>query len=157
MAFDVAKAYNEKKKKKDEKESNSSSTPFDVAERYKKYKYYETLDTSSVNDDYINTFITDTNNFFSGAEDTYKSIGWGNASSVYDSTNSTWQELQKRKDLVGAWLYKNKSRLTEDSYKALNDTLNSIDSGATSLLEGLGSAKDFYSQFDSEDAYNSYI
>ena len=157
MAFDVAKAYNEKRKKEEEKKnSTSSSTPFDVAEAYKQRKYYDSLDVSGVNDEYINTFISDTNNFFKSAEETYKGIEWNNASSIYDSTNTTWQDLKKRKDVLDAWLYKNKSNLTEEGYKSLSESLNSIDSGVTSLLGDLESKKNFYGQFETEDSYKQW-
>lgn len=158
-AFDVRKAYEEKRKKEEEEKkgtTSSSSASFDVAKRYEQYKYYDSLDTSGVNDEYINTFISDANNFFGGAEKTYNGMNWGNASSVYDSTNNTWQELKKRKDVLDAWLYQNKSRLTEDSYKNLSETLSSIDSSASSILGGFENAKNFYGQFETEDSYNQW-
>lgn len=117
---------------------------------------YRTIDTSGVNEDYINSFISDANNFFKGAEETYNSVGWGNASSVYDSTNSAWKEIQNRGTTIKAWLYKNKSRLNEDSYKSLTDTLSSIDSNANWVIEDFENASKFYSSFETEDAYNDW-
>ena len=146
--------YNQRKKEEEDKKTSSSSGG--VAQSYADYKYYSTFDISGVNDDYINTFISDANKFFKGTEDTYKGIGWGNASSVYDSTNSTWQDLKKRQDTIKAWLYKNKSKLTEDSYKNLYEALNNIDSSASSVLKGFEGAKNFYGQWATEDDFNQW-
>ena len=129
---------------KDDEKEKKKITGADLLEGANKISKYRITDTSSVNDDYINTFVSDANSFFKGAEETYKGIGWSNASSVYDSTNSTWQDIKTRADTINAWLYKNKSRLSEDSYKSLSETLNSIESNATSVLGGFESAKNFY-------------
>lgn len=153
-AFDVAKAYNERKKK-EEKNSNSTK-PFDVAEAYKQRKYYESLDTSGVNNEYVNSFISDSNNFFGGVEKTYNSIGWDNASSVYDSTNNTIKELKTRGDTINAWLYKNKDRLDEDTYNNLSKSLSDIYSGYDSVVGSFDNTKQFYSQFETKDDYNQW-
>ena len=152
----VMDRYNERKKKREEEKKSNSLSTGGVAERYALKKYYSTFDTSSVNDEYINTFISDVNNFFKGTEETYNSIGWGNASSVYDSTNKTWQGLKTRQDTINAWLYKNRNNLTEESYKSLSDTMSSIDSGASSILGGFADAKKFYGQWETEDSYNKW-
>ena len=142
--------------REDEKDKDKKITGADLLDGANKIYQYRNTNTDSVNDEYINTFISDVNSFFKGTEDTYKGIGWGNASSVYDSTNSTWQGLKTRQDTIRAWLYKNKSRLTEDSYKSLSETLDSIDSGASSILSGFEGMKNFYGQFETEDSYNKW-
>ena len=101
----VLDRYNEKKKKKDE-ESKSKTTSGGVAERYERNQYYQTLDTDSVDEKYINTFISDANSFFSGVND--KSIAYGAA-------KSTLGDLSTRYDNIQGWLYKNKSKLNEEA------------------------------------------
>ena len=148
--------YNESKKKKEEEKEKSSSSSYGTAERYNLNKYYSNFDISGVNNEYINSFITDSNNFFKGVEDTYKGIGWGNASSVYDSTNNTINELRARGDTINAWLYKNKDRLKPEDYDSLSKTINDVYSGYDSVIGGFDNAKQFYGQFNTEDDYNSW-
>ena len=128
-------------KRKKEKQSNSVvSSASGGMDRYNKNQYYRSLDTSGVNDDYINTFASDANSFFSG-------VGDGNVS--YTDATSILSDLNTRYDIVNAWLYQNKSKLSGDSYKGFSESLNAFKSG-------LDSVKGFYSKFESEEDYNNY-
>ena len=133
----VMDRYNEKKKKDQEKTGGNSASG-GVAERYERNQYYQTLDTDSVNDKYINTFVSDTNNFFGG-------VNKGSVS--YSDAVSTIGDLGTRLDTIEGWLYKNRNSLGEKTYNALSSNFNEIKGS-------IGGIKEFYSQFDSEDAYN---
>ena len=155
----VRDRYNEKKKK--ETQSNTSPSPAStssgVAERYKLKKYYQTLDIDSVNQDYIDSFVSDTNNFFKSSEETYNGIDWYNASSVYDSTSNTLKDLKTRGDTIKAWLDKNKDRIKEEDYNNLYTTLNGINGSFDTVIGGFQQVKDFYSSFKNEDKYKDYL
>ena len=128
-------------KRKKEKQSNSVvSSNSGGMDRYYKKQYYNSLDTSGVNSDYINTFVSDTNNFLSGA---------GNFSLDYDGAKSSLSDLNSRYDTIQAYLYKNKSDFDDETYGNLTSALGEFRSSFDSI-------NNFYSQFDSADAYNSW-
>ena len=131
----VMDRYNAKKKK--ESEVDNSAFNGGVAERYERNKYYQTLDLDSVNDDYIEAFFSDTNAFFESVN--------GGKSSFTDAT-SRLADLNKRRDTIEGWLYKNKSHLPENSYRSILDTVSSAGETFKNLTK-------HYSRFKSEDDY----
>lgn len=136
----VMDRYSEKKKKEKDV-PGSKTTSGGVMERYEKNKYYQTLDVDSVDDNYINTFISDTNSFFGSVSD---------GSISYNDAHSSMEDLSKRYDTIEGWLSKNKSRLDEESYNSLSSTF----SGLKIDFDGI---KDFYSKWETEDDYNKSV
>ena len=57
-----------------------------------------------IDDDYINTFISDATDFISTAEKDYKGIGWSNASSTYTARDEAYVDIAKRADYISSWL-----------------------------------------------------
>ena len=129
-----------KKDEKDENESGSETTSGGVAERYKKNQYYQTLDIDSVDDNYINTFVSDANNFF---------VGLNENSHEYDSAKSTLEDLSARYDTIQGWLYKNKSRYDPESYRVITSAFDEYQSGLTR-------AKDYFSKWETAEDYTKY-
>ena len=136
----VMDRYNEKKKKKDTEEEKSTKSG--VLDRYEKNKYYQTLDTTGVDENYVNAFISDANTFFKG-------IGGTDSTISFNDARSTVEDLGTRYDTVRAWLYKNKDKLGEKNYASYSDTFNSFGSG-------LDSIKNYYSQWETEEDYNAW-
>lgn len=141
----------ERRKKK--RENNAVVTGEDILNRR---KTYQTTDTSSVDQKYIDSFRSDSNTFLTTAEKDYGGVGWANASSSYDSRNSTWQDLSARADAIGAWLYKNRDSLDSEEYKTLSDELYGFRSSGSSIMDTFKSAVDHYSQWETEDEYNKW-
>ena len=141
---------------KDEKDEKKKITAADILKGAETVRKYELTDTSGVNQTYIDTFFTDANNYLSSAEKDYGSVGWGNASSSYDSRNTTWQDLSTRADTIGAWLYKNKGSINGEYYTTLSSTLDDFRTSGSSALDAFKSARDYYAQWESEDAYNNW-
>lgn len=130
-----------KRQKEKEKQSTPAvSSTSGGMDRYYKKQYYNKLDTSSVNDDYLKTFVSDANSFLSGVSD--YSIG-------FDSVNSSLSDLKRRRDTLAAWLYKNKSNLDEESYNSLSANLADLENNFKTI-------NSFYSQWDSADSYDSW-
>ena len=144
-----------KNKKKDESEG-TTTTKKGVAERYELNKGVD-FDSYEVNQDFINTFMSDASNFLSSAESDYNGIGWSNASSSYDSRYNTWKDLYSRATVARRWLDNNKANLDQDTYNSLIEALDSVSGGMSSVLDTFKSAKDYYSQWETEDAYNSWL
>ena len=142
-----------KKSKENKKKENEAISGEDLINRL---KTYQSADTSSVDQKYIDSFMTDANSFLTTAEKDYGGVGWANASSSYDSRNSTWKELSARADAIGAWLYKNRNSLDSDVYKTLSDSLSEIRGSGSSILNTFKGAVDHYSQWKTEDEYNAW-
>lgn len=128
------------KRQKEKQSTPAVSSTSGGMDRYYKKQYYNTLDTSGVNDDYLKTFVSDANSFLSGVKD--YSIG-------FDSVNSSLSDLKTRRDTLAAWLYKNKSNLDEKSYNSLSANLADLENNFKTI-------NSFYSQWDSADSYDSW-
>jgi hypothetical protein len=124
-----------------------------MAQYYQRQRY-NSIDTSGVDQKYIDTFFDDASAFFTSAEKDYGSVGWGNASSTFDSRNTAWQDLSARADTIGAYLYKNKSYIDKEKYKELSKVLDEYRAGGSSLLDSFRERMDYYSQWATEDEYN---
>ena len=130
----VKERYEEKKKK--EKESSNNETTMGVKERYETRKKY------TVDQDFIDTFVKDANNFFGN-------FGEGKETPSYGTATTTLQDLTSRNNAIKLWLGDNRTRLDEESYTSLSKSLDDITSS-------FGSINSYYSQFDSEEAYNQW-
>ena len=152
----VMDRYNEKKKKKQETSSSGQSSG-GVMQRYEQNKYYNSLDTSGVNDSYISSFLSDSEKFLGSAQDIYSNLGYSNASSAYESISNTWKDLDTRRNTIIGWLYKNRNSLDEETYKSVTKSLDSFNTDAQSIIGSFEKALNEYSQFESEDSYNEYV
>ena len=141
----------EKSKKK--KKENEAVSGEDLINRL---KTYQSTDTTGVDQKYIDSFMKDANTFLTTAEKDYGGLGWANASSSYESRNTSWQDLDTRANAIGAWLFKNGSNLDGEVYKTLSDSLSSIRGSGSSIMDSFKSAVDYYSQWKSEDEYNKW-
>lgn len=151
----VMDRYNERKKKKDENSSRSQSSG-GVMQRYEQKKYYNSLDTSGVNDSYISSFISDSEKFLGSAHDIYSNLGYSNASSSYDTVSNTWKDLDTRRKTIEGWLYKNRNVLSDEKRDSVAKSLYGFATNAESIIKSFEDALNEYSQFESEDAYNEY-
>ena len=111
---------------------------------------------SSVDQNYINTFIRDANDFLGSAEKHYGLLEWGNASALYDAKSTAWNDLDVRSKAIRTWLNQNKSRLDEKTYNEFASMLDDVDRGSISVVSSFRNAKDFYGQFDTLESYNAW-
>ena len=140
----------EKKKEEEEKKTTSTSKPSFS-------EWIENEKVKEVDSEYINSFFTDVDSFFTSAEEEYKGIGWGNASSSYTSRLDTWNALNSRASRIEKWLEKNETSLDLKTFNSLSSTLDDIYKGANSILETFKGQSDYYSKFKTEDEYNQYL
>ena len=130
---------NERKKKQQGSTSKKSSSGGLIAELELRKKY-QSLPVDDVDDKYINSFISDSNRFFGGFND---------GSVSYSGAVSTVGDLGTRLDTIEGWLYQNRNSLDEETYSSLS-------SAVEELKGSIGGIKKYYSQWDSEDSYNSW-
>lgn len=108
-----------------------------IAHQKKRYSEY---DISLVDQNYINSFVSDANTFLNSAND----FGM-----EYDSAQSSISELEKRYNTVKAWMFNNKEGFNKDKYAELNKTFNNFG-------KGLDAFKEYYSSFSSKEEYDYY-
>ena len=147
---------NEKKKKEEEQNSNipSTSNSSNDAPSFSQWLYKKK--SSNVDQNYINAYISDANAFFNTAQSAYDGMGWADASEITYRKIDEWNELDTRAGYISSWLEHNKSRIDEETYKNLYDSLASIQRDGTSVIRGFTNAVGFYSQWSSEGEYNKY-
>ena len=139
------------------KENKTPTTSGGGMNQFYQRKRYNSTDTSAVNDAYIDAFYNDWKNFASSAEKDYGGLGWGNASSSYESRNATWKDLSARADVLEAYYYKNRNNFKDaDGYASTMGGLNDIRSGASDILKAFQAEADYYSNFATEDEFNEW-
>ena len=113
---------------------------------------------STVNGEYINKFLTDFNSYAPQVQSAYENLGWKAATSgtLDDLFGRTGDDLKYRMAMVGSYLASQKDDLDEETYNGLTSQLSSISEFMNQYGGAYSSAKDFYAQFDSEEAYNTW-
>ena len=103
-------------------------TAKDIRDSYELYKRYNDVDTSYVNDAYVNTFLSDANGFLGGKteRDSY----------------SKWKDLTSRADTISGWLYHNRKTLDADIYDRISGAVSTF----TDATKG-------FSSYETEDDY----
>ncbi len=136
-------------------QSNTQKSSYELLkERARKEKFDE--DVKKVDSSYINRFLDAANRFTTTAEDNYNSLGWGNASPLYQTRRDNWNDLDYRSSVIQSWMEANKGNLDADTYSGLADYLTGLGSYGSSVVDSFSKAKDYYAQWNSEEDYNNY-
>ena len=154
-----------KRKEKLQNESNSgtsnkgSTLSESEKERIRKRKDSSQSVSSIVDDTYLSTFFRDSQSFLNSAQTSYKKLDYNSA--VAESSKSYFDDLAKRENdlrnratTIRDYLNTNRSQFDDDSYKELSSYLD-IYSG-DSISKAFYDARDYYSQWETEDAYLDY-
>lgn len=117
-----------KQKKKSEASETAPKSSVRAKDIYEKHKRYQSIDTSAVNGDYVNTFLSDANGFLGGKteRDSY----------------SKWKDLTSRADTISGWLYQNRKTLDADIYDRISGAVSTF----TDATKG-------FSSYETEDDY----
>lgn len=110
-----------------------------------------------VDDKYVNDFVTESNNYFKKAYEDSKSVGFSNASSLYDTNKSTDYALREKANTIKAFYNANKQKIGKDSYDKMMSYLDDFNSQSSNSLGFYKNLRDYYSQWGSEDEYNQYV
>ena len=102
-----------------------------VREKLRK-KYQEKH--GNVDNNYINTFLSEASAFLQGSESAYNSMNFDNQDDVYKSWHERSNELRSRSYKIRRYLERNKSRYDEESY---NSIMSSAYDGAIILCHDL--------------------
>lgn len=113
---------------------------------------------SGVDENYIQSFMQDAQSFVKKSQQESQSLTWAGATSQeqYDNRVKTMQDLGSRADAVRVYLNANKGKINPEWYDYLSGFLRDFDSDTQSIFETFHGAKGYYSQWDSQEAYDSY-
>ena len=144
------------KKKKEEEEqaqvSNNNSGGTSISfEEWSNQQIAKSIDQS-----YIDSFVSDVNRYFNLAQTEYESMKVGNASVVHHRMDSRYQGMTSKANKIRRWLNANKDSIDAETFSNLTGYLDSIEKDAPTLLKNFEGARDFYSQFHSESEYDAW-
>lgn len=128
------------------------------SELQKKYPGYtgikNVLKTFSedVDESYIDSYINDMNSYTMDVD--WENIGWGSAQRAYRDYADRINDLRSRGGKILAYLDQNVADFNLDSYHMLKDQIISAQNALGEQMSALNQANHYYSQWDTEDAYN---
>ena len=112
---------------------------------------------TGVDEQYINAFLHSANDYFSNLSNDFDSIGYNNASSLYENHVSKGAELSKKANTIRVHLNSNKSNLDEETYNDLISTLDKFEERSNIALNKLRNSSQYYSKWDTEEEYNADV
>ena len=112
-----------------------------------------------VDDTYVNTFFNDANSFLERVKTDYNKLDYNSATAessldYYQSLRQTENDLSTRAWKIQNYLNNRKDKMDEEEYKNISSYLSSFTSPQFS--QQFFDARDFYSQFETEDAYKGW-
>lgn len=108
-----------------------------------------------VDNEYIQTFQKDLNNYYTKAQQTKNSFS--GASSNKDYFDSTGNDLFKRAGIITAYANRNRSKMNSDEYANFMNSLKETKSNITGISDSFKEYYDTVSKFKTEDEYNDWV
>ena len=111
-----------------------------------------------VDNNYIYSYITDWDNYTNDAKAAYDGLDWKSATSGgLDRFIDTEKDLSSRAAAIRAYVEAHKNDYGEEKYKSIISELDDMDAFRSNFRSGLTEAQKYYSQWATEDDYNSYL
>ena len=114
------------------------------------------LDLIKVDNDYINSFITDSQKFMNSAISDKAKMGVGTSKSIYDSRKKTSDDLRSRSFEIQRFLKDNQESLDSETYESLKNYLDSFDKASSQSIYAFYRNDKFISQFETQDDYEKW-
>ena len=112
---------------------------------------------TGVDENYINAFFMDVDDYYKGISNDAKTVGYSNASSLYDKYSSKGAELGTKANTIRAFLNSNKGKIDEEQYNNLTSALDKFDNDRNSISNHLRETSQHFSQWETEDEYNEAV
>ena len=109
---------------------------------------------------YLDTFFNDASEFLNRVQTDYNKLDYNSATAAssldyYKSLRQTESDLSTRAQKVQSYINTRKDKMDEEEYKNLSSYLSNFTSPQFS--QKFFDARDYYSKWDSEDAYNADV
>lgn len=105
----------------------------------------------TVDESYINRFVTESNTLFQNIQKEYQNLGFSTAESMFQSYGSKVSSLNSMRNRISKWVTDNRASIDDKAYQSLMGLIDSYDKSSSSIMGALGSARNYYSQFSSEE------
>jgi N12 class adenine-specific DNA methylase len=109
-------------------------------------------DVAKVDDEYLRRFSESAGSYLDSAKKQYDGLGYGNAYQSYLNRRDSYTDLDYRRRVIQEWNKRNPGNLDQQSAS----WLDSFGKDSKGILDSFYNAKDFFSLFESEDAYNGW-
>lgn len=137
--------------KTDDEDNKKSGSLAKLKERIDRSRVY------GVDDDYIKSFLDDSQYFISSASDTYNGINYKNASSMYSNINAMSGDLNERSSNIRAFINSNKDNMDEESYKSISSYLDDFSKSSEQVWKAFYNAKSNFDKYETEYDYNAAV
>lgn len=111
----------------------------------------------NVDEDYINSYISDVNKFYESAQNNAKSNSYSNAKDTANFYSDQWGKIEKKSGNIRAYLNRNKNNIPEETYTSLMNMLNENKKKTSDVSQAFQQNADYYGQFESEAAYKKAV
>lgn len=108
--------------------------------------------TLNVDDSFINSYINDVNSF--GIDEDLTDLDYTSAKQAYKKYSDRIYDLRQRGGKVLAYLDQNVKLMNPEAYHTLKDQIVSVQNSFAEQMGALNEWNHYYSQWDTEDAYN---
>ena len=112
--------YEASKEEEKNKQSTSGSTKISNSRQKARDEYKATI---TLDDNYINSFISDSKSYLDTMKTDYDGLNWGNSKSVYDQRKTSTYDLQYRGNLIKQYLENNSNSTFQTNYAHLPEKL----------------------------------
>ena len=109
-------------------------------------------DVAKVDEEYLRRFSESAGSYLDSAKSQYDGLGYGNAYQSYLNRRDSYTDLDYRRRVIQEWSKRNPGSLDQQS----TTFLDSFGRDSKGILDSFYNAKDFFSLFESEDAYNGW-
>lgn len=127
-------------------------------EESKKKKKFQDIKASDydygVDNDYINTFLKDSESFISSSQDDYKNINYKTAESIYKAKKDKNSDLKFRANTIKAYLNANRDNIDSSYSEGLMKYLDSFNRESDNISNSYRKAFD---SFNSDEAKRTYF
>ena len=153
----AAKSSYEDIKRRVQNERTGKTSYEEIKEKVRQERYSE--DSAKVDGTYIQSFLDDAHGYLSDSQKELEGMDWGKATSytTRDNQYAKSKDLNYRGNLINYWLENNKDKLDSKTYTELTKVLSEYQSGFGQADDAYKQYRDYYSQWDSEDSYQTAV
>ena len=112
--------------------------------------------SATVDEDFVTVFLSDASSYLRKAKSQYEGIGFSNASDTWKENRKSYTNLLARGQSIRDYLLKNKSSMDGNAYESVMKQVNSINDALRSYSGAFSDARQYYSQWETEDEYNKW-
>jgi hypothetical protein len=110
-----------------------------------------------VDEDYINSYIRDFNSYASSSQKDYDGLNYKTARNYSEKYRKANDDLAYRANNIRSYLQANKDNIDSKTYEELQSYLKESSNALDTAHRTFDKANKFYSQWDTEEDYNSYL